>query len=178
MRIPPQMQERPMKSMLRTVLAGALAGMFLLSLAAGAAAETTKIARAKVSVWFPDDWSMEKRGTMLVISDPADEVGLAFLTVPARKLDEVLDELDKQIGGFATDIALDGQPQETEINGMKAVVVDGKGKAQGKRVGLSIAVVERPGGQALILFGAIEQSKLKKHEKTLVKVLQSLRPIK
>lgn len=161
---------------MKSVLTFVLAGTLLLSLTAGAAAESTKITKAKVSIWFPDDWSMEKQGTTLVISDPAEEVGLAFLTVPAKKLDDVLDELDKQIAGFATDVTLDGQPERTQINGMNAVLVDGKGKAEGKKVGLSIAVVERPGSQALVVFGAVELSRLKKHEKTLVKVFQSLRP--
>jgi hypothetical protein len=163
---------------MKRIVTFVLAGSLLLSLTAVTAAETTKINKAKVSVWFPDTWKMEKQGTTLVIGDPADEVGLGFMTVAAKNLDEVLKELDKEIAGFATDVTLDGEPQETKINGMKAVVVDGKGKVEGKKAGLSVAVIERPGGQALIVLGGIELSKLKKHEKTLAKVLQSLRPVR
>jgi hypothetical protein len=163
---------------MKRVVTIAIACGLLLSLTAVTAAETTKINKAKVSVWFPDNWKMEKEGTMLMIGDPADEVGLGFVSVAAKNLDEVLAELDKEIAGFATDVKLDGQPEETEINGMKAVVVDGKGKVEGKKAGLSVAVIERPGGQALIVFGGIELSKLKKHEKTLAKILTSLRPIR
>jgi hypothetical protein len=163
---------------MKRVLTIALALAILVSLAASAAAETTKISKAKVSIWFPDTWSMEKQAEMLVISDPAEEVGLMFITVPARKLDDVLNELDKQIAQFATDVTLVGKPERTQLNGMNAVLVDGKGKAEGKSVGLSVVVVERPGRQALVVLGAIESSKLKKHEKTLLKVIQSLRPMK
>jgi hypothetical protein len=42
----------------------------------------------------------------------------------------------------------------------------------------TVAVVERPGGQALLMLGAVESSRLKKHEKTLIKILQSFRPVR
>lgn len=154
----------------------AVALTLLVSLVTSAAAETTKINKAKVSVWFPDDWAMEKQGTTLVIGDPGEEVALMFLTVPARKLDEALEALDEQIAQFASDVQMVGEPEHTDLNGMSAILVDGKGKAEGKRVDLSVAVVERPGAQALIMLGVIESSKLKKHEKTLIKILRSLRP--
>jgi hypothetical protein len=155
-----------------------VAAAVLFVLAASASAETTKINGAAVSVWFPDNWSMEKEGQMLVISDPAGDVALMFQTVPAKKLDEVLDALDEHIGSIATDVELVGQPQDTELNGMRTVLVDGKGKAEGKRVKLSVAVVERPNQKALLVFGVVESAKLKKHEKALTKILTSLKPTK
>jgi len=71
-----------------------------------------------------------------------------------------------------------GDPEQTEINGMKAIAIDGKGKAEGQPVDVSIAVIATPAGKALVIVGLAQSRKLKKHEKTVTKILASIKPAK
>lgn len=139
-------------------------------------AGTTKIPDANVEVWFPDSWKVGKDGGTITVTDPADEAALMFVTIPGEKLEEAMAALDAQIAKIATDVATTGKPSEQTINGMKVVVVDAKGKVKGKSVEISTALILRPNKKMMLMFGMVESSKLKKHEKDLTKVVASLKP--
>jgi hypothetical protein len=146
------------------------------ALVAPAAAETIKIPDAALEVWYPERWNVERANGTVTITAPGDDVALSFVTVPGEKLDDALAALDAQLGRLATDIQ-SGKPSETTINGMKAVVVDGKGKVKGRRVDLSVALVLRPGKKVMMMLGFVESSKLKSYERELTKIVTSMRPL-
>lgn len=43
---------------------------------------------------------------------------------------------------------------------------------------MSIAVIATPSGKALVIVGLAQSKKLKKHEKTVTKILASIKPAK
>jgi len=141
-------------------------------------AETIKIPDASVEVWYPEHWNVEKSNGIVTITDPNEEAALTFLTIPGEKLDEAMNALDQQIAKMATDVAVTGKPQTTQINGMKVVVVDAKGKVKGKPCEISAALVLRPNKKLMLMFGIVESAKMKKHEANLQRVVASLKPTK
>lgn len=140
-------------------------------------AGTTRIPDANVEVWYPDKWNISKDSTAITITEPAEEAALTFVTIPGEKLEQALETLEAQIAKIATDVAVSGKPSEQTINGMKVVVVDAKGKVKGKAVDISAALIVRPNKKVMLMFGMVESSKLKKHEKDLTKVVASLKPV-
>jgi hypothetical protein len=153
-----------------------LIAFVIVAVASTASAETIKIPDAKVEVWYPEKWNVEKANGVVTITDPAEEAALTFLTIPGEKLDDAMNALDAQIAKMATDVSVTGKPHETSINGMKVVVADAKGKVKGRPCEISAALVLRPGKKLMLMFGIVESAKLKKHEAALTKVVGSLKP--
>jgi hypothetical protein len=176
MRVSPTDVARSRRLVMKVVRTCAVALLCLAFLAGSASAETTKLNGAKVSIWFPDDWSMEKEGTMLVISDPAEDVGLMFLTVPAENADMMLEILDEQINAIAKNVKPKGDVQELDINGMTAWVLESTGRIDGKVVDIDSVIIYRPGKKALIILGIGEPKRVAKHEAVLTKIFSSMKP--
>jgi hypothetical protein len=153
-----------------------LIAFVIVAVASTASAETIKIPDAKVEVWYPEKWNVEKANGVVTITDPAEEAALTFLTIPGEKLDDAMNALDAQIAKMATDVTVTGKPHETSINGMKVVVADAKGKVSGKPCEISAALVLRPGKKLMLMLGIVESAKLKKHEAALTRVVASLKP--
>lgn len=153
--------------------------LLLLAVSAGAAhARDHKYADAKVAFWYPDKWEATTEDGALVVNEPAGEVSLVFSVIAAKDLETALGKLDGEIARWVKDLKASGDPEEVEINGMKAVAIDGKGKAEGQPVDVSIAVIATPSGKALVIVGLAQSKKLKKHEKTVTKILASIKPAK
>jgi hypothetical protein len=153
-----------------------LLAFVIIAAASTASAETIKIPDAKLEVWYPEHWNVEKSNGVVTITDPAEEAALTFLTIPGEKLDDAMNALDAQIAKMATDVTISGKPHETTLNGMKVVVADAKGKVKGRPCEISAALVLRPNKKLMLMFGIVESSKLSKHQGNLTKVVGSLKP--
>lgn len=125
-------------------------------------------------LWLPDGWKHEVADEGISATDPSEEVMMAFF-VPddADSLEEALKSLDRELSEYIKDLR-PGEPEETKINGMDAVVIDAKGKIEGTEVDLGIAVIVR-GEKVLLVFGAAESSKMKRHEATVEKIMRSIK---
>jgi predicted Zn-dependent protease len=161
---------------MRTITAVVSAFAALLALASTASANTWVHEDAQVSIWVPNKWKMDKDGPVVTISDPREEVALVFFTLPARDLTAALESLDEELEKFVKNIRVSGDPQEATINGMPAVTIDATGRVDGKRVELSIAVLRTPSRKALVILGVAESAKLRRHERTLTRIITSLKP--
>jgi hypothetical protein len=119
---------------------------------------------------------MQKQAGMLVISDPAEEVVLAFTTVSAKNLEDAVEQMAESLDGFVQNAELVTDGEEVKINGMSGHLLELRGTAGGKKVEVSVALIRRPNNQFLVLLGIVESSKLKKHEPTLGKIINSMKP--
>lgn len=129
---------------------------------------------AGFKLWLPDGWTHENEGETLQATDPAEEVTFAFM-VPddADTLEAAVGALDKELSGMVKDLKA-GEAEETKINGMDAVTVDATGTIEGTSVDLGVAVLMK-GGKILLVFGAVESSKAKKHEAVIEKIITSIK---
>lgn len=148
----------------------------IVAAASTASADTVKIPDAKVEVWYPERWNVEKQSGVVTITDPGDEAALMFVTIPGEKLDEAMSALDAQVSKIASDVTVTAKPHETSVNGMKVFVADAKGRVKGRMCDISEALVLRPNKKVMLMFGIVESSKLQKHTPALTKVVGSLRP--
>jgi hypothetical protein len=131
---------------------------------------------ARISMWFPDDWKMERERGVVTISDPREEVALVFFTLPARDLESALESLDDELEKFVTRLRVTSEPEKDTLNGMPVVTIGATGRIDGKRVEISIAVIRTPSRKALVVLGIAEKSKLRHHERTLTRIVGSLKP--
>jgi predicted Zn-dependent protease len=152
--------------------------VLLVALPSLALAEKKTHAEAKVSIDVPAGWKSEAEEHTLTMSDPNEEAVIALMVVDAKDLEKAADALDKEIGNAVSDLKWDGEPSEVKVNGMDGMAVDGKGKIEGKAVDVGVLLVVSPAGKVVLVLGAVESSKAKKHEAQLEKILKSIKPEK
>lgn len=133
---------------------------------------------AQVKVWIPDDWAQEADADSLIITDPNDEVMVAFLVVDSENITAALDAMEAELSKIVEEISSETEPKEIKLNGMPAVVLDGKGKVQGEAVDLGIVIILTPAKKALLVFAIAQSATVANHEKTIEKVLGGIRPLK
>jgi predicted Zn-dependent protease len=137
---------------------------------------------AKVQFWLPDGWSVEKEANAMTAQDPSGDVGLVFMIVDARDLDAAVDAIDTLMAFMVQDLEIVGKPVEATINGMKAVAIDAEGAVQGDDgqpvdVVIGAVIVMTPAGKPMIVLGFCDAGRFKRHEATLDKIFQSMKPL-
>jgi predicted Zn-dependent protease len=129
---------------------------------------------AGFALWLPDGWKTETDEDVLSASDADEEVAMGFfVAADADTVEEALKALDGELSKFIKDIEA-GEPEETKINGLDAVTIDGKGKVEGVEVDLGVAVIAK-NDKVLIVFGAVPSPLFKKHEATIGKIFTSIK---
>ncbi|MEQ9366861.1 MAG: hypothetical protein RIF32_21655, partial [Leptospirales bacterium] len=110
--------------------------------------------------------------------DPAEEVMVAFLVVDGDNVEAALEAMEAELADIVDDVVSEDEPSEVKINGMPAIVLDGKGTVEGKAVDLGIAVIMTPAKKALLVFAIAQSSTVSKHEQTISKILSGIKPLK
>lgn len=131
-----------------------------------------------VSISIPDTWAQKADEDMLMIGSPDEKIVVFFFDVDAAEAEKALDMLDALVKEHV-EITKEGKPEEGELNGMKAMMIEAEGKAKedGTPVEIGGAIVQSPTGKALILIGIGEPDSLKANEKELEAIFSSLKPI-
>lgn len=149
----------------------------LLLVPAMSSAKDFEHAEAKLSIWIPDGWHTDTDDGMLAVKDPKEEIGILFIVMDAADVEKATDEMGKVLEEIIKDAEPDGEPVETKVNGMDAVFIDGKGKADGKPVDFSVGLVVTPAGKVMMMLGIAESSKFKTHEANVEKILKGVKPL-
>lgn len=155
--------------------------VFALVATAGVArAEVHKNGKGKVSVDIPSSWKVKnEKGGLLVGESKDDAVGLLFWVVDKGDADEAIKLLDKALEGKLTDVKWPNRPEKADINGLRGIKNVGTAVVNGKQAYIMVAVVgPTPTKKGVIIFGAIEQSKLTEHKAELSNIFESLAPIR
>lgn len=144
-----------------------------------AAAEVRTSQAGKVSVDIPSSWKVKTDKSGLLIGESKDDsVGLMFWVIDKFDVAESLEKLDAAVKGKITKIKWE-QKKDADINGLKGIRNIGTAVIKGKPAYLMLAVVgPTPSNKGVIVFGAVEQSKLTEHKAELVNIFDSLKPIK
>lgn len=144
-----------------------------------AAAEVRTSPTGKVSVDIPSSWKVKAESPDLLVGESKDDaVGLMFWVVDKFDVTEALEKLDGAVKGKITKIKWE-KAKKAEINGMKGIRNVGTAVIKGKEAYLMLAIVgPTPSNKGVIVFGAVEQSKLTEHKAELVNILDSLKPVK
>ena len=159
---------------MRTILMLVAALLF----AAPAAAKVVQHAQAGVSVNLPDGWQIEGDGDLLSAESPDDKIVALFIGVPKAQFEAVLGQLETMISEAGIKNSEIGEPAEGELNGMPALMVEGKGTFEGKPVEMGIVLaMPLTGENALIMLGLSEKGAADAQAKVLEKMLNSIKPL-
>lgn len=150
----------------------------LLASSPAALAEPRTHSEAKVTIDVPTGWKVDAGEDHMTITDPKEEIALFLIVLEAKDLDKAIKAMEKEVGKAVKDVEWDGEPQELKLNGMDAIALDGKGKIEGTDADLGVLLVVTPAGKVLLVLGAVESARAKAHEKTLEKLLKSIKPVK
>lgn len=135
--------------------------------------ETFTNEAAQVSVDLPEGWMYEAKDGGIAAFPEGGGFYVHFQTLNAGELDAALAEADKFLASEVKDLKL-GDPQDLTVNGMTAKVVEGT--ADGMEV--SFGVVDTPVENMSLFVGAWgAPDAVKKYEKEIQFILQSLKPI-
>jgi predicted Zn-dependent protease len=160
------------------ILLSAVVALSLLAFASPALADRHVHKEAKVSIDVPAGWKVDGDEDHMTVTDPKEEVAFFFIILDAKDLDKATSEMEKEIGKAVKNVKWEGEPEETKLNGMDAILLDGSGKIDGQAVELGVAAIVTPAAKVLLVLGVIEASKSKKHEKAVVALLTSIKPVK
>lgn len=150
----------------------------LFAVATPAHAEVRTHEASKVSVDVPKGWKIEADEDSMTVTDPKEELAIYLQVLEAKDIQKAAEAIDEEIGKQFHDVKWDEKPEETKLNGMDAITLDGSAKVDGKDVHLGVAIVMTPAHKALLVLGAVEADKEKKHEKDITSFFASLKPLK
>lgn len=156
----------------------ALLAVLLTIFTGGLLAESVNHTEAQVKVWIPDNWVQEADEDSLIVTDPEEEVMVAFMVVDGENIEAALEAMEMELGSLAENVQADGEPEEVELNGMPAIVLDAKGTIDGEAVDMGVAVIITPAEKALLVFAVAQSSKVDKHTPTIEKILGGIQPMK
>lgn len=147
-----------------------------------AQAEVKTNASGKVSVDIPSAWKIEtnpKVPGMMTAESKDKAVGLIFWVLDKGDIKEAVGLLDKALEGKVADWKWQGKPAEANLDGMKGIKNVGTAKVEGKDAFVMVAVVgPTPSKKTVLIFGAIEQSKLTEHKAELSNIFDSIKKTK
>ncbi len=132
---------------------------------------------AGVKVNIPKKWKVEGDDTTLSAESKDGAAALLLMVLDAENLDAALEKLDEELSKVVTNFKEDGEAEQINLNGMKGVAADGEGDIEGKRAMIGLMVLQSPTGKVVLVLGAVQKSKWKKHKKRITKILQSLKPL-
>ncbi len=140
-------------------------------------ADTLSHSTAGVNIWVPDNWSQEGDDNMLIAGDPNEEIIMVFGILEASEIDAAIEEMDRELSQIVENAEPVGEPEEVKINGMDAIVMDGKGSVEGTPVEMGIALIATPNKKILLVFGVVEATAAEKHEATVEKIMMGIKPM-
>lgn len=158
--------------------AGCVLGSLLLAMPGTARAEDLEHKEAKVKVTLPDKgWAGEYDDDVLDIHTDDESVHITFALLDGTDWEKALEEVGKVLGEEFESVTLGTDHVEEVQNGLYRVGLQGHGTVEGEKIEFGILVVDTPSEKILLVVGFAAASELKKHEKTVDKILDSIAPI-
>ena len=89
-------------------------------------------AQARLSYWLPNDWRREGENDAFTVTEPNGEAVVIFLVTEAAGIEASLVRLDAELVKIVTNKSQVNKPEETSINNLRAIVLDGTGRVDGE----------------------------------------------
>lgn len=137
-------------------------------------AKTFTHKKAGVQVFLPDYWGVQDKGGVIVTSPRDGSLLLLFGIVPQSSLQQALKELDKQLLDFVKVPRIEGEPVQLVINGMCGFSVGASGEMEGKKVDISVMLLDTNAPTIFLVLGIGEKGKFEKHVPVVKQILGTL----
>ncbi|MBL8032897.1 MAG: hypothetical protein JNJ69_04305 [Leptospiraceae bacterium] len=129
-----------------------------------------------VVVDIPGSWNVSGDANSLHAETKDGEAGMYFIVMPAESMEAALNALDAELAKTVQNLT-HGEAQQTKVNGMPAVSVDGKGQVGGQPVEVGVLVIQTPANKVLLVFGIVSETGAKKHQKHLTRILRGIKKL-
>ena len=128
------------------------------------------------SITFPDDWNVETDEDILHVTPKDESLYLAvWALADVEDIDAALEVIDEIVDEFVDDLKTE-EPDELEVNGLEITFIDGVGKDEdGEKVEASVALFSPDDETVFVVFYFGYPETSKKHEKALVKIIESIK---
>lgn len=142
-------------------------------------AETFEHKDAGISIWFPDNWKIDTEEEGILMADAPDEEAFAQLMVleDAETLDAAIDALVQELDPIVKDFKLTTEGEEVDSNGLKFYIVEGEGKVDDVKMGVSLALIATQQDSICMMVMFCPEVFYKKYEKSFTKIVQSIKAI-
>lgn len=138
-----------------------------------ALAETHTHAGAGLSFDAPDEWAASADGDVLVLTPEDETMVTMFWASEAENLEAVVGALDEELAKVISDINVEEDAKEEEVNGLPVVYSAGTGTVEGQAAHWMVAVVmaDKP----VILLTTFVGDGLANHASDFKTMLDSIR---
>jgi hypothetical protein len=132
---------------------------------------------ARISIWYPDNWTVESDEDNVMIADPDEEVIFVYMLVESDEVEDALAALDKELLSVVSDVKNVGEVEEDMLNGMNCLFMEAQGSIDKVGVDIGIFMVVTPAKKILIVMGIVQTAAYEKHEETIDKIIQGIQPL-
>lgn len=147
----------------------------LLFIALPSFAKDIKHTAGGVQFSVPDSWNIEQAGPAYQATTPDDAAYILFLGLKGSEIEQRFNEVDTLLAEAGVTGFSPENPQETQINGMVAMLVGGKAKLEGKSVEVGLVFLVPPAGEnAIIILGLTQNTA---NDKAIEQVIMSMKPL-
>ncbi len=131
-----------------------------------------------LSIWFPDNWKTTPDEDILEAEAPGGEAYAQLMMLEDEEsIDEAVDSLIKELEPIIEDFKLTNEGLELENNGLKFYIVEGEGKVDAVKMGVSVALIGTKKNQVGMMILFCPDAVYKKYEKDFDKIIQSIKAI-
>src|SRR5262245_50743039 len=160
---------------MRTVLVMWIVGCLWV---APAAADVYTHAEAKVSLEIPAGWEIKTTKKIIIGAAKDKSVGVMFWMVDRKDAEASAKLLDKMLGPIVKDPKWE-KPVAAQLGGMKGVMINGTATVRDRPVFVMVAIVApTPTDKGIMIYAAVEQSKLDQLKDQVRAIFDSVRTIK
>jgi hypothetical protein len=130
-----------------------------------------------ISIWFPDDWEVVSEEE-LISADAPDGDAFTVLEVldDVDELSATLDIYGDVLEEYIEDFETQGDPQETEVNGLPAYLIKGQGVVEDEPWNAEVVILQT--GKAFVMVvNSASADQQKKYSPIFEQVVRSLKKI-
>ncbi len=138
------------------------------------AKETYEFTQAGLQLDLPDGWKAEIDGDLLTMSTKDEDIAITAWSVQNKEFDAAADALGTELEKVVKSCKVEGDPKPMEINGLKAVGLEGTGKIKGVDIKWLVLMVKAKTPVFFLAFAVPES--LDKHSDQVMGIFQSIRP--
>ena len=131
-------------------------------------------AKTNLQVTAPDDWTSAPDGENLLITSPDSLATITLMSFDAGDVTAAMSGMTDELAKILTDIVMDDETREHDLNGLPAVSARGTALHTGTPVSFAFAVVDA-GDHCLIVLAFGTEEGMEKHSAEIDTIFDSIK---
>lgn len=136
--------------------------------------EEIRYEAAGVGCWVPDEWVHEEDGSMIMVSDPGENVAVLYMVLEESELEEAETALVNELSALVSEIEQTDAEEEVEIGGMEGIMATYAGNIEEEPVELGVLLLHLPNNQYLLVVGMVAAEAYEEYEDVLIAMFDGI----